>query len=444
MRRSTRMTLLPLALSLCSGYGHAETLDEAWAAALAASPALAAQTQQVAAAQARQEAAQALNWPTLSLSAAAVHLSQPPTTSIDLSPLGTALAPVLGSAASLLPSSLSMPLTDSNVSLGQLALTYPLYTGGRITSTQHAAEANLKSNQAQTDKTRQDLKLNVAEAYLNVQRADAAADVARQYRDSLIAHRDDVKAMERQGLAAPVERMTADVAVADADRQLIDARQATELSRAAYNRLLARPLTQPVQLSPLADGPAPDLSPEAADKALNQRPELQALQSGQTALREQARAQRGEDGPQIAAQAAYLRWNGLPTTDNHTSTIGVVLNWNLFDGGLNKGKSDALAAEAASMADKQRDAESMIRLDVLNAQLGNRSAAERLGVATAAEALAEESLRLTRLRYQNAQAIQTEVLAAETRLADARRARTNAHFDVQLARLRLLRAMGEL
>ena len=431
MRRLKRKTLFSLALCLHAASGQAETLEEAWNAALVASPALAAQTQQVAAAQAKQNAAQALNWPTLSLAAGVTHLSQPPTTSIDLSPLG-------------IPSSLSMPLTDSTVSLGQLGLSYPIYTSGRITSTQQAADANLKSTQAQTDKTRQDLKLSVAEAYLNVQRADAAAEVAKQLRDSLVAHRNDVKAMEKQGLAAPVERMTADVALADAERQLIDARQATELARAAYNRLLARPLTQVVQLDALADGPAPDMSPEAADKALNQRPELQALQSGQLALREQAKAQRGEDGPQIAAQASYWRWNGLPTNDNHTGTIGVMLSWNLFDGGLNKGKSDALVAEAASLADKQRDAESLIRLDVLNAQLGNRSASERLSVATAAEDLAVESLRLTKLRYQNAQAIQTEVLAAETRLADARRARTNAHFDVQLARLRLLRAMGEL
>ena len=52
MRRLKRKTLFSLALCLHAASGQAETLEEAWNAALAASPALAAQTQQVAAAQA--------------------------------------------------------------------------------------------------------------------------------------------------------------------------------------------------------------------------------------------------------------------------------------------------------------------------------------------------------------------------------------------------------
>ncbi|WP_374357460.1 TolC family protein [Chitinimonas sp.] len=436
--------LFPCCLALLALAASAETLEDAWRAAESGNPALQAEQAGVTAAQARQRAAAALDWPVLSLSAGYLHLSDAPTSSVDLSPLGHALAGTpLAPIAARLPGNLSLPLAERDISAGSLALSYPLYSGGRISATQRAAAAGLDLAQANQQRARQQLRLDIAEAYLNVLRADAAAQVAERYRSGLAAHRNDVAAMEKQGLAAPVERMTADVALADAARRQIDARQTQELACAAYNRLLNRSLDAEVQLQAL---PANLLGPLAADgeQALKQRPELAALTAGETALHQQAEAARGADRPQLALSAMHLRWRGLSTEQDRTNAIGVVMNWSLFDGGLARQQAAALQQDASALAARRDDARSLVLLDVKRASLAERAAIERQGVSQSAEQLAAEALRLSQARYREGLANQTEVLAAETRRADAERARHDADFDLQLARLKLRRAMGAL
>ena len=65
-------------------------------------------------------------------------------------------------------------------------------------------------------------------------------------------------------------------------------------------------------------------------------------------------------------------------------------------------------------------------------------------MARAALALADEHLKIQLDRYANGLAIQTEVLDAQTRRADAARNLFNARYDHALAVLRLKRATGEL
>ncbi|MDK2126871.1 TolC family protein [Parachitinimonas caeni] len=432
-----------MAVALLCG-AQAETLEQAWQAALADNPALQGEVQRRQAAEARQAAAQALDWPTLVAAGGAQHLSSAPQAELDLSPLGQRLAgtPQAG-LARLLPSSVAVPLAERDLALAELKLSYPLYTGGRIGALQAAAGANSELARAGEHTARQTLKLAVAESYLNVLRAEAALDVATHYRNSLQRHRQDVVAMEAKGLAAPVERMTAEVALADAERRLIDARQAGEIGRAAYNRQLARPADAPVRLEPVVLT-SYQLPADAAERALRQRPELAALQSGGEVLRQQAGATRAEDAPQVAVEAMHLRWRGLPTTDTHTSAIGLVMRWHLFDGGQKRQQAAALSLEAQALESRREDAKAAVLLEVRQSTLAENAARQRLAVSEAGDALAAESLRLMRSRYQQGVATQTEVLAAETRLADARRALLDARYDLQLARLRLQRAIGEL
>lgn len=435
-----RLTLLLLLATPLPG--RAESLEDAWKIALAGNPALAASQSQQEAAHARQAAADALDWPSLNLSATAFQLSSPPGAALDTSALAARVAHT--PFAALVPNEVDMRLADRNIHVANLALTYPLFTSGRITAMQHAATAGVALADANETTQRQTLKLNVAEQYINVLRAQMALDVAQQYRESLAAHQADVLAMEKQGLAAPVERLTATVAVAEADRKVIDARQGLALAQSAYNRLLARPLDTPTELAPIAALHLPDAEAELSARAHAHRPELLALDAGKTALDAQARAIRGQDGPQVALQAMQVQWHGLQTVENHTSTVGVTLSWSLFDAGSNRKQAAALSAEARAAALQHADALSLIQLDVRHALLDTQAARARLSVAISADDAASEALRLMRSRYRNGLATQTEALAAETRLADARRAHRDADLDIQLAELRLARAIGEL
>ena len=77
----------------------------------------------------------------------------------------------------------------------------PLYTSGRISHGIDAAESAVKASQAEVDRTRLDIRMNVAEIYVNVLRATRIVGLAQSKVVSLTAHTRDVTSLlKRTGL----------------------------------------------------------------------------------------------------------------------------------------------------------------------------------------------------------------------------------------------------
>jgi outer membrane protein TolC len=120
------------------------------------------------------------------------------------------------------------------------------------------------------------------------------------------------------------------------------------------------------------------------------------------------------------------------------------MRWNLFDGFANRARiSEARASLEAARA-QQRQAEQGVRLEVFKAWADAKAAEERLAVAAAAVAQAEESLRITKNRFENGLSNVTDLLRNETALLDARTRRLAAVHDQRIAVAHLELAAGTL
>ncbi|HFB98708.1 MAG TPA: TolC family protein, partial [Bryobacterales bacterium] len=97
------------------------------------------------------------------------------------------------------------------------------------------------------------------------------------------------------------------------------------------------------------------------------------------------------------------------------------------------------AAEA-----KKREAEAGVRLQVRQAYADLMAAQERVEVASAAVAQAEESLRIIKNRYEAGLATVTDLLRNETALLEARTRRLAALYDQRVAAAMLELATGAL
>jgi len=91
-----------------------------------------------------------------------------------------------------------------------------------------------------------------------------------------------------------------------------------------------------------------------------------------------------------------------------------------------------------------RRGESAVRLQVENAYLDWKAAQERIEVASATVAAAEESLRITQNRYANGLATVTDLLRTETALLETRTRKLAAVHDQRLAAAMLELAAGTL
>ena len=102
-------------------------------------------------------------------------------------------------------------------------------------------------------------------------------------------------------------------------------------------------------------------------------------------------------------------------------TLGATLQWTLFDGGQAKASRNQ---EKSRCGDRRSSVlptrRNEIRFEVEQAYYNLEANQKNIETAKIAVELAEESLRLARLRFQAGVGIQTDVIEAQTELTNAR------------------------
>lgn len=406
-----------------------ETLDDAWSSALANDQRLEASQWNLAAAQSTWAAARAEMFPSMSLGGNYYALSEQPKVSAHMP---------------FLPTPLSFPIIDQS-SVGFHALvSQPIYTFGRISNGIAAAQDGVRANEAEVQRTRLDIKMNVAEIYVIVLRAARVVDVVEAKVLSLGGHNKDVTNLFDKGLVSRNDLLAAQVAWADSRQQAMQARNGLQVARAAYNRALGRDLTQPVNLAELQDDEDVGDVAELTGLAMQLRPELAGLSAQARSLQNQSASERARNAPQVSVAGGYLYQENQQITPDGMAGVLVSVEWNAFDSGRVSNRAASLCEKAEAVIRTRRDAETMIALEVRQKWIDLQTARERLEVTRQATAQADENLRVVRERYQQQVGTNTEVLDAETLRVQAYTNFYNSTYESVLARLRLRRAVGNL
>ncbi len=423
-------------LALLAAFGlsvaQTETLEDAWRIALERDLALAAAESRVAAAEAGVGAARAERRPRLVASVNAVELDEGP--AFDFARAG-------------LP--LEMPLLDgSTLVIAGTTMSVPLYTSGMTRAGIDAARANLDAVRHEATALMQHVKLAVAERYVGVLRAQSAVAVADSNVASLAAHLREVEDMYRSGSVPRNDFLAASVSLADAEQRRLQAQNALDVARAAYNRALGRPLAEPFELD--ADLPRvdPRIDAETLDAltmlALAERSEPRRLGSAADALAAEAASAGAATRPQLALIAGYARLDNEFLSRDGYWAVGVGMQWTAFDGGRSRNRASALSLESRALERQRRDVESLIALDVRQAWLTRNETERRIAVTERALEQAEENLRVARDRYRNGEGTNSEVLDAEMLRTMSLDNFDAARYDAALARYRLAHAVGLL
>lgn len=421
------LPLASLAAVLLAGNAAAESLQQAWDTALAVDRGLKAARENTGAAASLLEAAKSARLPNVSLEAGYTALDKTP-----------------AAKAEFFGQSLQMPLAQKESGAYKAMATLPLYTGGRIERGIEAAAAGLEAARLGETGDVQNLKLRVADAYVHGLRAGRMLKVAGSHVESLTAHARDVENLHEQGMVAKSDLLSARVTLADARQKALQAANALDLARAAYNRLLGRPLEQAVSLDELAPEAGQPSLARLTDRALVQRSELAALARQIEALRHQAASVRGENRPQVALSGGYGYQENRYQVHEGQWMVTLGAKWNLFDGGVVSHRAGAVERQAAALTEQREDLASVIALQVRQAWLDVEETRKRIEVTQSAIGQAEENLRVVRDRYANGLSTNTEVLDAETLRVNSEANHAAALYDAALAGLRLKRAVGDL
>jgi len=405
-----------------------ETLEEAWAIAANVDHRLRSQEWQVSSAEQSLYAAEAGRLPNVSMESSYVGRSSEPSFTFDLPNLN-------------LPTN-QFPFAQRDSASFRAGVGVPLYTGGSISARVRAAEARIASETMGLAGSHNDLRLRVANAYVDVLRAQRATEVAEMTEKSLRAHAIDVKLLFRQKQVPRQDLLAADVALLNAQQHTIQTRNQLDFARAAYNRILVRPLTLQVRIAelPVTDGRY-DVD-HLTQRAIVTRPAVAQTAAKIEDLEYRAAALRGTRQPQVQLRGDYDFSENRYQSPQGIATIGVYVNWNVYDHGRVGREAETLQHQAESIRWQLRDLKSMITLEVRQAWLDIQETRRRLEVTPQACRQADENLRVARHRYTCGAAISTAVLDAQTQQIQAYTNHSNTIYDAVMAVIRLQHAVG--
>ncbi len=412
-----------------------ETLKDAWKLALGTDHRLKSANRSAQAAKETMAAAKTARLPSISTEDGYTALSHALAAKLNLSGLQE-LIPI--------PLPNQVQLSEDRFFVSATMLSLPVYTGGRIRRTIEAANAGVEVSLAERDRTALDIKMSVAEAFTAVLRTLRLVAVATQSAKTLEGHAQDASNLYELGLVAKNDLLAAQAVLAEAKQKTLQAVNALDLATSAYNRLLGREFTYPVELIDSTMPQVDDSEAELSAQALRIRPELRGLLYQARALRHEASVERAAVLPQVAFLGGFTHIQNKLLVDPNiwSATLGV--KWNVFDSGMARRKTRALTERAEAVSEIRSDAETLISLQVHQALLDVRETRQRIVVAREVMAQADENLKVAKDRYVEGVGVNTEVLDAEALRTRSSANLANATYDLALTYLRLQRAIGTI
>ena len=329
----------------------------------------------------------------------------------------------------------------------QLTADQPLYDAGQTKHAVRSAQLNKDISTEEGRRTQMDVIAGVVRAYYDSLLSVDQLNATNQAMRSAQADLERAQNIRAAGLSTDVDTLSIRVHLASVREQQIRREADVDVARAALNDAIGLPLDTPHTLTtPLAPLALPEGSLADQQKsAIEQRPEARQMKLATSLADTQAASARSSLLPQVTLHGAFEADRQRFVTrggDNWLVSIG--LRWNLFNGFGDKARiEESKFAQQRSSAEEART-DSAIRLQVHRAYADLHAATQRIDVAQASVAEAEESLRITQNRYEAGISNVTDLLRTETTVLDAQTRHLAAVRDQRIAAAMLELAAGTL
>ncbi|KEZ03189.1 channel protein TolC [Burkholderia sp. MSh2] len=327
--------------------------------------------------------------------------------------------------------------------------------GRRSASVRHARDLLEAANAAEASAL-QTVLFNAAQAYYDLRDAQATADAARASEAAARESLDEARARHDAGAGTLSDQLQAQTSYRRMVLDRVSADGAIESARGALAVAMGLRADAPLQLAPEASRVAPDdvvrEVSRAMDVAMDRNPQLLEARAKLDAARANVDVVRAQNRPSVSLTGSLALNNPsyqqqpsqIPVKSSRGNTIGIQVSIPLFDG-FSSGYQIAAAQEQANAAEADlHGSELQVSLDVwkgfhdLQADTSNLDNTEQL------LADARQSLDVARGRYRAGVGTMTELLAAQSALADARKLQALAVSKWHTGRLKLATSLGEL
>ena len=320
----------------------------------------------------------------------------------------------------------------------------PIYSGGKNEANIDSSELGVKIARLNTDRQKENIKLNVVQAYYDVLQAQKQVQVDQSSVDNYQAHLTNVQQLFSAGSKARIDVLRSSVELSNARQTLIKQQNTYEVDLSKLRNILNMDPNEPLTLTQdFAYEAFPQELDSCVSYARQNRKDLQAdtYTLGQKELA--IKAAKGDLLPSVnLSVGASWEKQGLPSSDNHSYTAGVTASWDLFDSGITKAKISAAqtALEVAKLTLEQD--QNSVDLAVRQAYYNMREAEKRFNSTQDAVTQAKEDYFIASEKYKAGEGLMLDIIDAQLALSTAELNYISAQYDYARYKAAVENAMG--
>ncbi|MGE5835682.1 MAG: TolC family protein [Acidobacteriota bacterium] len=328
--------------------------------------------------------------------------------------------------------------------IGYASVAQPLTQQKKVGLGIQLAQVGVEATTEQIRATRQGVVNEVRRLYYGIAQAESG-------RKTLQATVDFLRQLDRETSQQAVQRVALQADVLNVKAQLIEAEyellkmdDPIETQKEQLNRLMGRPIDAPldIDVSSIVENEPVSLA-DAYAEALTSRPEIRLAKVQQRRRQLERRLASAERIPDVS-----LSWIALRTANfssvfpQSVSSVGLQATWDVFDWGRRRQEVEAKQDAEAQAALELKDTEARVMADVAHQYRRIVEARKALELAQALQAAHTETLRVTRNRYLQREAVLSDMVRLQSSVAEANHRYVQALMDLAAAQADFEKAMG--
>ena len=330
-------------------------------------------------------------------------------------------------------------------------VTQPIFTGFANLNQYKIASLGLDVAKINEKLVRQDIIFNAQKIYFSILEAQKLFDVAQKTVTQLQAHKEVAQNYYQVGMTPLNDLLQAQVEQANAEQELIVAKNNLENAESDFNILLRRPLDTPVKIDDitgyLSFKQDLDYCFSEADK---NRLEIKTAKLEVEITEKELKLARKNYYPSVDLQGSYFNvgtdWNvngGTGTIDPSGWNILATASWNFWEWGRTSYGVHEKHSRLSQAQLQKTEILDNIHLQVKKAYLRTQEAEKAIVTIEQAIEQAKENFRINEERYKAQVATSTDVLDAQTLLAKTVTNYYKALYAFKISKAALYRTMGQ-
>ena len=331
-----------------------------------------------------------------------------------------------------------MKFQDSLFYKFSAGVTWPLFTGGKISPNTKAKEIQVSMSQLEYEKTLNSTITSVIESYFRAKLAQEARNIRKDYLNDIIQHNDNAQKLFNVGMISKANKLRAEVALAQATREYQKSERDLQLALVVLSDIIGLDAKNSNLVTDFKKIENMNNSQYYENIAISNNISLKNLEHKKELISQKKKSIKGNFLPTVAAFGKYEIYKHNLTLFEPEWVAGLSARLDLFKGGEDYNEFKAYNTQLEVIDLYIKNANKMIVTAIKKYHHEAKAALEQYESLKSSQKLTEENLNLYKKSFTEGLATSIEVVDAELALEKVRLEQSQALFEFNVAYAHLI------